>query len=342
MTAPNETLYDSAYQLNEKLLTRLAGPDGLYAFGIDAPVTVPLALVPLLSAFGERRTPREVFAEMETDLSLEELGGIIASFAAHGLVLPSGPPAPSSAPSPGPSLRDLLAPSLFSDPATVVKVSGWLREGRAVVIPDALPLDFAERVHRALDESTDFKPIESGHDFFHYKNSSIEELAGRSAVLDEAIALFGAEASRDFMSRLSGRSCTGPTATRASWYRPGEYALPHDDYARGSTRAVAYVWYLAKEWRQEWGGGLFWGPTGQYIKPAFNALVLFNVTSAAVHAVCPVSADATGKRLSINGFFSDAGAGEVRPRIDPAALVSPRAYGLPEVEGAGSSPLVVL
>jgi hypothetical protein len=59
--------------------------------------------------------------------------------------------------------------------------------------------------------------------------------------------------------------------------------------AATANRQVAFVWYLAKDWRSEWGGALFWCPKALYLPPVFNTLVLFNVGPDTSHFVTQVS-----------------------------------------------------
>ena len=96
----------------------------------------------------------------------------------------------------------------------------------------------------------------------------------------------------------------------ASWYQSGDHSLPHTDKtsnAAGENRQVAFVWHLAKEWRPEWGGALFWCPRSAYVPPQFNSLILFNVGDDSAHFVTTVSPDAQGKRLAINGLVDGPG-----------------------------------
>src|SRR5206468_8779742 len=85
----------------------------------------------------------------------------------------------------GKSLGDVLAPRLFSDVGMVKRMADWMRQGRALVIPDAFPTDFAEQVHRDLDAQTEWDTQQAGHDFFHFHNYVISVVRGRSTALTE-------------------------------------------------------------------------------------------------------------------------------------------------------------
>ena len=65
------------------------------------------------------------------------------------------------------------------------------------------------------------------------------------------------------------------------------------------------MWHLAKDWRSEWGGALYWCPKTAYLPPVFNTLLLFNVgLGTSHHFVTQVSPYAQGKRLAINGWWT--------------------------------------
>jgi Rps23 Pro-64 3,4-dihydroxylase Tpa1-like proline 4-hydroxylase len=89
------------------------------------------------------------------------------------------------------------------------------------------------------------------------------------------------------------------------------------------------VWHLAKDWRPEWGGALFWCPKGCYLPPVFNTLWLFNVGPESIHFVTHVSPYARGKRLAINGWWTG-----------QAATGNPVWKG-PDRIGDGSSEIVI-
>jgi hypothetical protein len=69
-------------------------------------------------------------------------------------------------------------------------------------------------------------------------------------------------------------------------------------------------------------------------------LIMFRVTSANLHMVCPVALGATGRRLTINGFWHRSARGAPPDRVPGTAVVSPRAYG-PSPPASGS-PILVL
>jgi Rps23 Pro-64 3,4-dihydroxylase Tpa1-like proline 4-hydroxylase len=186
-----------------------------------------------------------------------------------------------------------------------------LSAGRLVVIRDAFHQAFAEQMYRALDTCTSWRVHEKFEDDFHYHHHNLYDEREYPSDLRWCRQIFSSPGTKSLASRLSGRSCDGPALFSASWYLPGDHSLPHTDaIARGgadTNRQIAFVWHLAKHWRPEWGGSLFWCPRSLYLPPVFNTLVLFNVGPDTSHFVTTVSPYAQGKRLAINGWWTGLG-----------------------------------
>jgi len=203
------------------------------------------------------------------------------------------------------SLETYLDPAL-RDPAALDWIGRRLREERLVAIRDAFQPAFAERMHRCLDESNDWRAHEKFEEHFHYHHHNLYEPQAFPSDLAWCQGIFDSPATKDFAAELTGRDCGGPLAFSASWYLPGDYSLPHTDavsHDQSAKRQVAFVWHLSPGWRSEWGGALFWCPRNLYLAPAFNTLVLFNVSPDSYHFVTPVSPYAGAKRLAINGWW---------------------------------------
>lgn len=323
---------DESYSVNPCIVSSIKSADSMLILGIGTPFELPFAFFQVLMAFAKAKTAREAFEDLDVDVPIDEFGQIVGDLAERGLLRRELPVDRER------SLRGLLEARMFSDAASIDKISASMRQGRAIIVPDALPADLAEQVHQDLSRSARWAITEGQHDFFHFRNSVISQLGDHTASLTECERLFKSTATRAFISELSGEDCTGEANVAAAWYRPNEYALPHDDTSASNPRAVAYIWYLTKDWQREWGGALFWCPTGQYICPRFNMLVMFKVTPSNMHFVCPVASTATGKRFTINGFWNRSQRNTPLAAIDPEALISPRAYGpcAPEALELGS------
>ena len=328
-------LPDISYRVNPRIASSIRSSDSVTIRGAGEPFELSLALFQLLIVFAEQKTVLQAFDSLDVDVDLDEFRDIVDDFVGRGLLSRDQPV------DDGHDLRQLLNPGIFSEPAMVDRLRTWLRQGRAIVIPDALPLGFAEDVHRDLSESTRWTVVEGGHDFFHFRTSVISDIDGQTPALTECSRFFQSTATRRFVAGLSGNDCSGRPHVTAGWYRPGEYALPHDDSGTKG-RSVAFVWYLATDWRQEWGGAFFWCPTGQYLLPKFNTLMIFNVMPSNVHLVCPVAPIATSKRITINGFWTHSEPSARPTPVDPSAFVSPHAYGHRAPTDPGLFPIAVL
>jgi Rps23 Pro-64 3,4-dihydroxylase Tpa1-like proline 4-hydroxylase len=108
----------------------------------------------------------------------------------------------------------------------------------------------------------------------------------------------------DFVRRLTGTGEIEWVEATATCFRPGHFLAFHDD-SSASTRRIAYVINLTREWRPEWGGLLeFMSSSGHIAEayvPRFNSLNIFRVPMA--HAVSCVSPSAGTLRLAISGWL---------------------------------------
>lgn len=329
---------DVRYRTNPQIVSSFKSPDSMAILGPGIAMELSLSLLQVVMAFAEAKSARQAYQALDadTDVDLEQFGKIVRQLCERSVLLPVADGEDEL------DLAQLLAPRIFGDAARVERIAGWMRQGRAIVIPDALPAAFAEEVHRDLDRSTRWSVAEGGHDFFHYRNSVLGRLDGVSAALTRCSRLFTSAVTRRFVAEISGQDCSGEAHVAAAWYRPYEYALPHADTAGDTLRSVAYIWYLTKDWQREWGGALFWCPTGQYVSPGFNVLVMFCAVPSNLHFVCPVSAAATAKRLTVNGFWHRTERRAQLAAPAPDALVSPLAYGAHAPDAQDAAPVVVL
>lgn len=205
------------------------------------------------------------------------------------------------------SIETYLRPSLRGPGSALTDVGPRLAAGGLVAIRDAFEPDFAERMYRSLDRCTTWRVYENYEDDFHYHHHNLFHSDEYPADLAWCSKVFDSSSTKAWVTRLSGRSCPGPAEVYASWYLPGDHSLPHNDVADSGAnfnRQVAFVWHLAKDWRSEWGGALFWCPKASYLPPVFNTLWLFNVGPESTHFVTHVSPYAQGKRLAINGWWT--------------------------------------
>jgi len=143
------------------------------------------------------------------------------------------------------------------------------------VIRDAFEPDFAERMYRSLDSVPRWPLHENYAPRFAYHHHNLYHADQFPADVAWCSKVFDSSSSKAWATSLSGRSCPGPTEISASCHLPGDHSLPHNDNVTTGQhyiRQLAFVWHLAKDWRSEWGGALYWCPKASYLAPAFNTL----------------------------------------------------------------------
>ena len=212
------------------------------------------------------------------------------------------------------------------------------RDGR-VHIPNILTEQSAARVHRCLEQETDYVLLakngpEDGHtwrvatltqqqhgalmaqaytaarDAFHFlydahaMSNDGEPYPDPSHYLSAVTAFLNSPPMLDFIRRVTAKPVAYASA-QATRYRPGQFLNQHDD-GNGRNRQVAYVLNLTPQWRADWGGALLFSDRPGHISegylPAYNALNLFSVPQE--HMVGFVAPFAGAARYSITGWFS--------------------------------------
>jgi len=243
-------------------------------------------------------------------LDMEQVRRKVVSVDGVSLGAPSSPTTKVAA-QPEPDASDLsienyLHPSLRGPASALADALPRLAAGRLVVIRNAFEPDFAERMHRSLDNCAAWRVYEGYEDNFSYHHHNLYQPDEYPADLAWCSKIFNSASTKAWATRVSGRSCIGPVQFSASWYIAGDHSLPHNDILVNENlhRQLAYVWHLAKDWRSDWGGALYWCARGWYLPPTFNTLVLFNVGLESNHFVTHVSPYAQGKRLAINGWWT--------------------------------------
>lgn len=281
-------------------------PNSVLASGRGVSVELTVDMLQVVLAFSTPSTIETVHSAMDTECDIEHFSKIVADLVARGLLL---------------EVRE--TPSLIAmlvDRVDRRSLATALNAGALVVIPDAFPVDLAERVWHDLHNAP-WSPRE-GEGYRYAATSLLSSDSPNLRLMHDAW-----RASKGDLSDLLGETFRVDSHASASWYRPGDYASPHSDSVTGM-KAVGFNWYLAKEWRREWGGSLFWCPTGQRVVPRFNTVVLFRVNRASMHAVCTVEPSALHRRLAITGFWSFADSSRAAPPRAPSdLLVTPPIYG---------------
>jgi hypothetical protein len=211
------------------------------------------------------------------------------------------------------SITAVLTDAVRADPLLRRKMGAAVSQGQLCVIRDAFDRELAEGVARLLEEDGGWQRAATlDQTFSHHVLADPARYRGQ---LLRCHQIFASPATRTFMTRLCGVDCGGPTQFGASLYLPGDYVLPHSDH--DSTRSVAFVWCLTRDWDARWGGHLFWCATGTHVKPTFNTLVLFRVSRETMHLVCPVSPFARSRGLTIDGWWTRSRPAAARAPLPP-------------------------
>lgn len=137
-----------SYMINSNIACSIKSSESVIVTGVGVPIELPLAFLQVLMAFAETRTICEAHQSWETDITIEEFTSIVDGFIERGLLKTERPATDNV------DLRQLLNPEIFSNVSTVDKIGVSMQRGRAIIIPDALPRNFAEEVHRDLHGSS--------------------------------------------------------------------------------------------------------------------------------------------------------------------------------------------
>lgn len=285
------------YRLNPEAKFELIPPGEIVAHSPRGSFGLSLSAYKLLAEFVRPQPLLTAATEQASPASSSAAQQILHMARDRGLLLPVTPEPPG--------LESCLRPGLL-DAAARAAVGEALRAGRLVVLRDALEPRLADEVHQALDECQSWQTYEDwSRPFFGCRHHNLYEPASMPDVVASCQAQLGSPATKRLVSALSGAPCDGPLQFGASWYLPGDHSLPHTDF--DECRSIAFVWHLTRSWQREWGGGLFWAPSGTTILPSFNTLILFAVSQSSMHSVSVVSPQARSKRLALNGWWTSSG-----------------------------------
>ena len=230
------------------------------------------------------------------------------------------------------------APELNPALDAVSIAAAYRRDGR-VHVPDVLTEESAQRLHRCLEQETDFALLakdgsgqaqawrlttltperhaelmtnayNQARDKFHHVydahplSKDGEPYPDASHYLSAITAFLNGAPMLDFVRRVCGVSAIAVASADATRYRPGHFLNQHDD-GHDPKRLVAYVLNMTPHWRPDWGGALLFSDRPGHISegylPAFNALNLFCVPQE--HMVGFVAPFAGAARYSITGWF---------------------------------------
>lgn len=179
-----------------------------------------------------------------------------------------------------------------------------------LVIKNALQEKKAEQLYEELLSSCAWvKQDRKTQDYTFNRDIINMENDAAPPALKELYGCLMSEEMRRWFSEVSGRQCDSFKAA-ATLYNRGDRLTEHNDryiYEEPGkpcyVRALTFNYYLTKAWDPGWGGNFVWKEPYRLISPAFNTLVLFNVTTNSHHWVEAVTGDAGEKRLSVTGWY---------------------------------------
>lgn len=209
----------------------------------------------------------------------------------------------------GLNIKDYMQSHIFRRPKSIEMMRSQLHMGKAVIIPDAFDIDFAEAMHQELKRTNFSLYRGSDPDGFSFNHHNVYDRRKYSAFLHQTQRVFFSPETRDFFSDFTDLDCRGQPLAAPSDYRPGDYSNPHSDHQ--DQRTLSFVWHLTKaadEWDPAWGGALYWcneHPDHAYLHATFNSLILFRATTHSQHFVTRVSHNVTpgARRLAYNGWY---------------------------------------
>jgi SM-20-related protein len=229
----------------------------------------------------------------------------------------------------------VLNPSLDVD-----GIAKAFARNRRVHIPEILTGDSAARLHRCLEQETQFSivtrkddgyvrlrpgavlsPQEQGalmrnihaqaRDGFQYlydnhpMSNDGEPYPDPSHYLAAVTAFLNSAPLLDMVRRVTGSSAIRFAEAQATRYQAGHFLNQHDDSHAVHGRIAAYVLNMTPHWRWDWGGALLFSDRPGHVSegyiPAFNALNIFAVPQE--HLVSVVAPFAGAHRYSITGWF---------------------------------------
>ena len=188
-----------------------------------------------------------------------------------------------------------------------------MMSSKLVRVPTPFPAHVAAAVGTQLANLpeavwTSHRGATKGFQFSHHNVYFDHALLAAHAPAYHTVCKWLQTVGREWFERVTGRR--GRVSVSASWYRPGDYSTPHNDFGRG--RHIAFIWHLLSgdEWNECCGGDLVWCEPYFRFPPVHNCLYLFRVHDASMHFVQPVVASpdkkhvgSASKRLAVNGWF---------------------------------------
>lgn len=198
---------------------------------------------------------------------------------------------------------------------------------RLVQVENFLQPEIADKISRFLHSEVTFGPIYGVHKksqhivdhkewmeapeekkFFHYEmmdSFGRPNLGNGPMTFLKLRQLLSSEEFCRIAQQITGESLPSVTQARVHRFRSGHYLRAHDD--RMGARKIAYILYLSPQWETQFGGQLsLIGQDGtkEQLEPAYNSLVLFDVTRHKEHYIEALTPKSEGQsRDTMGGWF---------------------------------------
>ena len=139
--------------------------------------------------------------------------------------------APSYELSSGTKIQDVLNPDIFNDPKTIETIKTQIRNGEICVIRNAFIPEFANAMYEELYNTDAWSKNEDYfNDGYGFKHNNVYSKSDFSPLFLQANEMFETDETKEFMSDLTGRDCSGESLGAPSWYEIGDHSLPHTDH----------------------------------------------------------------------------------------------------------------
>lgn len=208
-------------------------------------------------------------------------------------------------------LHNFLNPASVSDAENAISThTAWMLSG---VDADRRPISEPESMEKLINQEISTigsSAYQAAAYEFRYRFRSFSLITDPHKVpnsLREIRAFFMSNTFKLFIENLTLEKYSGNIDGHLAKYCPGDFLATHTDAVSPTDsrrRETAFVFYLTKKWRYDWGGlTSFWNTDGSglTLNPSYNTLLVFKVPTE--HSVSLITPFAPNSRFSVAGWF---------------------------------------
>ena len=199
----------------------------------------------------------------------------------------------------------------FSDEALWKVMGQSIKDGKPIVIKNALSEKMAEKLHKELYTTPGYQQRQGFDRGFQFSYNLIEDsddVWRRMHVTNDVVNFLNSEAVKKWAAEIAGGyEIDEPVKATAMWFKARDYSIPQADYGlRPSVGRMVFGFelHLAKNWDEAMGGDLVFLQHATALKPSFNTMTIVppNVSN---YLVSPIAATCPNgmRRLSLVGQF---------------------------------------